>query len=384
MDRVTPTIKAVGFAFISPEVVLIMADNSSNRLHFYPSASDGRTLDLSEQRPHWVLLKSPDHIGSMASYADRIERLIVFGRPDELLGLGLPILDANVTNGQVEVIKRSNVKEMLERIQQEAVNLSLAETEKVYQGLKQKERNTMKPRPSGRTFVQQLKDLKAAINKSGSGLDFIKQIGVPVVLRMLGDTDREEFKRVCKLMVDKGGVPDTLAHSFFRWVEGFEGEGTELGKAAERLLYPQDGDKSMRTEEEWQPLVASLAAKMSLDAGDLEFVTRSYYQLAQERQAKAPQQEEEDDSGWGDEPASQDAPPPEEGEDAPEADNLDNSDEDDQANQTAFGWEDDNEVKNVRREREESEEEEEEGEEGEDGEEEEGGVFGQDFGDFDQ
>jgi hypothetical protein len=384
MDSVTPTIKSVGFSFISPEVVLIMADNSANHMHFYPSASDGKTLDLSEQKPHWVLLKSPDHIGAMASYADRIDRLIVFGRPDELLGLGLPILDANITNGQVEVIRRSNVKEMLERIQQEAVSLSLAETEKVYQGLKQKERNKMKPRPSGKTFVQQLKGLKAAINKSGSNLNFIKQVGVPVVLRMLGDTDREEFKRVCKLMSDKGGVPDEMAHTFYRWVEGFDGEGTELGKAAERLLYPQVGDKSMRTEEEWQPLVASMAAKMALDAGDLEFVTRSYYQLVQERQVKAPKPEQEDDGDWGEEPKSQAQSGQEEEEESGLVSPIEGEQEDpdELANQTAFGWseDDDGEAPSSRRKQEaDGEEEDQDGEKAEDD-----GMFGQDFGDFDQ
>lgn len=383
MDNVTPTIKAVGFSFISPEVVLIMLDNSVNRIHFYPSASDGKTLDLSEQKTHWVLLKSPDHIGSMSSYADRIDRLIVFGRPDELLGLGLPILDANVTNGQIEVIRRSNVKEMLERIQQEAVSLSLAETEKVYQGFKQKERNKMKSRPSGKTFVQQLKGLKAAINKSGSNLNFIKQVGVPVVLRLLGDTDREEFKRVCKMMSDKGGVPDEMSHTFFRWVEGFDGEGTELGKAAERLLYPQVGAKSMRTEEEWQPLVVSLAAKMALDAGDLEFVARSYYQLVQERQAKEPEPEPEDSSDWGEEPESQVQSGPEEEEAEEIVDSTEDGQEDQddlaKANSTSFGWEDEDLSSSHSKQK---TDEEEEGQDDEKAEDE--GMFGQDFGDFDQ
>jgi hypothetical protein len=386
MDSVTPTIKAVGFSFISPEVVLIMADTSANRLHFYPSAADGKTLDLSEDRPHWVLLKSPDHIGSMASYADHIDRLIIFGRPDELLGLGLPILDANVTNGQVEVIRRSNVKEMLDRIQQEAVSLSLTETEKAYQGLKQKERTKMKPQPSGKTFVQQLKDLKAAINQLGNGFNFIQQIGVPSVLRLLGDTDREEFKHVCKLMVDKGGVPDQLARTYFRWVEGFEGEGTELGKAVEQLLYPQEGGRSMRPEEEWQAQVEPLAKKMRVDAGDLEFVARSYYQLMQERQAKAPEPATEKDSSWEDSPEDQPTAPEvvDASEDEQEVTSVDSTDEEegDGANTAAFGWndEDPHPSRRATEENEGGDEEEENKDNGTDEE----GMFGQNFGDFDQ
>jgi hypothetical protein len=364
VDSVTSTVKAVGFSFISPEVVLIMADTSANRLHFYPSVADSKTLDLSEDRPHWVLLKSPDHIGAMASYVDRIDRLIVFGRPDELMGLGLPILDANVTNGQVEMVRRSNVKEMMERIQQEAVSLSLSETEKTYRSLKQKESTKMKAQPSGKTFVQQLKELKAAVSQANTGLNFIQQIGVPSVLRLLGDTDREEFKHVCKLMVDKGGVPDTLARTYFRWVEGFEGEGTELGKAVEQLLYPQDGERAMRSEESWQPQVAAVARKLKVDAGDLEFVARSYYQLAQEKQAKAPEPEPEDDGGWGDEPVEviTAAPAEDFGQDAPEPEEQP---ADAETSESAFGWNGEDSHPSRR-----------------EPDNEDGDMFGQDFGDF--
>ena len=150
----TNEVKAVGFAFMSPEVVLLVSDKSTHCLHFYPAKTEGaRNLDLSDQtKPHWVLLKSPEHLGAIARYADSISRLIVFGRGEELLGLGLPILDGTVNETTITAQRRNNRDELLARIDTEAVPLALENPGKLYETMKDKEQEQAKmdTTPSGR------------------------------------------------------------------------------------------------------------------------------------------------------------------------------------------------------------------------------------------
>lgn len=295
-------VKAVGFSFLSPEVVLLVADKTAHCLHFFPSKAEGsRSLDLSDAtRPHWVLLKAPEHIGAMAQYADRITRLLVFGRAEELLGLGLPILDATVSGTNVEVNRRSSRDELLARIDEEAVALSLNETNAVYETLKKQERDKMENKPSGRTFFQQLKELKSIVGKDNPSLQFVTQIGIPAVKRIMGDIDRDTFVLVCKALVTDGGVDDPRARAFYRWVEGFDGEGVELGKAVDALLYPkQDATERMRGEEEWtDTLTESVASQFGVSETDLLFVARSYIQLQEDAAPVVPPPVEEPFDGF--------------------------------------------------------------------------------------
>jgi len=265
------SIKAVGFAFFSPEVVVMFADHEGCCVHVH-SSKNGKSLDLSDSRNHLVILRSLDQRHSLADVGDRIHRLLVFGKPDDLLALGLPLLDATVDDGgKIIPLHRQSRDTMLSRIEDDAVPLSLLSVPSS-SSLPKKE--APEP-PVNMSFVARLRALRAEVKGAGSTIDFVADIGMPAVLRIMDDYTREQIKDSCKKMVTEGGVSEGSAREFYRWIEGigYEISGLTLGSALERFLYSKD---------ELDTDVDALAERFGVDKTDIEFVAQSYRQLLQE------------------------------------------------------------------------------------------------------
>lgn len=269
------TVKAVGFAFFSPEVIILFSDPKKDHLHLFPPEKSEPPLDLSDTgRRHVVLLRALDKLGKLSEYQDQIHRLLIFGvsRPDDLLDMGIPLLDAVTTDGKLEPYRRQTREALLKRIEAEAVDLPLVSAPRSRR-IKQEVAVQKKPKSAvpAVTFVSQIKELRKLLGKDGP-LDFVNDVGVPAVERIMDDLTREEFKSLCKKISVEGGVPEKPAHEFYRWVEGFgEGTGPELGRAVDAYLYPSSSLKGFSVDE--------IAKKFNVDRNDVEFVANTYKTL---------------------------------------------------------------------------------------------------------
>jgi len=283
-----PTVKAVGFAYTSPEVIILFAQHKEHRLAIFPP-KDGSTLTLSDDgRPNVILLRTIDKLHAVAPLVADIHRLIVFGGAKDLLELGLPILDAavNPEDGKTSPQRRQAAEDVLRRIEDEAVDLTvlsaptLSDTNQPVQ--------EKKKMPSGKTFVGLMRTLRDKVGKDNPDLNFVEDVGVPAVNRLFGDIDQLVFRDACKLLVTHGGLGENAARYFYRWIEGHSGEGPQLSKAAEAYMYPADGEDA--------PDLNDLAAEFEVDAGDIQFVCATYEKLHAEEEPE--EEEAEEDDGW--------------------------------------------------------------------------------------
>ena len=260
-------VKAVGFAFFSPEVFILFANHTQDYIQLYPRKSD--LTFPHDKRRHIVALRALEKLSHLEQYADQIDLLVIFADAAELLDLGIPLMDGELDeDGRVVGRPRQNRDELFSRIHAEAVDLTLTRTVPAIQHARRKAKETAAY--DGPTFRAQMRSIRDAV-KDASGFSFLHDAGIPAVLRLMGDTSRDDFKAACRGIIKHGNASEELVKSFFKWTEGIDGGvGPELGKAVDALLY-SDSDVE-QTEEE-------IAEKYGVDAKDVGFVASTYKQL---------------------------------------------------------------------------------------------------------
>ncbi len=267
--------KAVGFGFFSPEVVVMFANHEKSCVHVYPT-KNGRQLDLSDEREHLILLRSLDKKHTLAEVGEDIHRLLLFGKPEELLALNVPLLDATVDDdGKVIPLHKQSREEMLSRIETEAVDLPLEAPAARTTVTPKKEAVKEGNKEENISFVARLRALRSEVKKAGNNINFVADVGMPAVLRIMDDYSRELFKESCKKMVLEGGVSVDFARDVYRWIEGLGHtvSGLTLGSAVDKFLY---------SEDEADSDTKKLAQRFGVDPQDIEFVAQSYQQLLKE------------------------------------------------------------------------------------------------------
>jgi len=272
MPSESPSIKAVGFTFFSPEVFLLFADHDRDHVHFYPPANGGQALRLKKgKRRHVVLTTALDKLHLLAEQASDLHRVVVFADSDELQELGIPMLDATTDeDGKIVPRPRQNRTELLQRVEKEAVAVEVGKPVNAVRRARRKAQETAAY--DGPTFKQLLREIKSKLDPKPD-FDFGQEIGVPSVLRLMNDTVREEFKAACRSMIKRGGAPDDLIKSFYKWVEGIEGGiGPELGKAVDALIYGEEEDEEALSAE-------AVAERYGVNVNDLTFVADVYQKL---------------------------------------------------------------------------------------------------------
>jgi len=285
-----PSVKAVGFAYTSPEVIILFSQHQDYKLSIYPPKK-GVQFSLPEtELPNIVLLRAVEQLPSLAPWAGKIHRLIIFGNYKALLEHNLPLLDAvKSDDGKITPQARQSVDKVLKRIEDEAIDLPL-----IYQHASKSKDQTVqekKKMSSGKTFIGLMRGIRDKVSKSDD-LNFVEDVGVPAVNRLFGDIDRSQFVSACKLLVTHGGLREDLARTFYRWVEGYDGEGPDLAKAAEAYLYPPDGDDA--------PDLSDLAEEHGVSEDDIQFLCATYEKIHGLDDEEGEEEESEDsvDDGW--------------------------------------------------------------------------------------
>lgn len=278
-DNTATSVKAVGFGFFSPEVVVMFADHTTSCVHVYPT-KNGRQLDLSDSRKHLVLLRALDKKHTLADVGSSIHRLVLFGKPEDVVALGVPLLDATVDDdGKIIPLHKQSRDAMLLRIENEAVALSLrTPVAATSVPLKKEPVAEAAKEEAYVSFVTRLRTLRGFVKKAGNNIDFVADIGMPAVLRIMDDYSREQFKESCKKMVTEGGVPEDPAKDFYRWIEGlgYKVNGLTLGSAVDKHLYSEDDADTD---------IKQLSQRFGVDSVDIEFVAQSYQQLLKEEKS---------------------------------------------------------------------------------------------------
>lgn len=267
------TVKAVGFAYSSPEVIMLFSDHDRQQLHVYPPKEASEQLKFTNDgRKHMLLLLSVDSLPRLAQWSSKIHRVLVFGKAEDLLGLNLPVLDADKDDeGRVIPYRRQTRDEMLARIENEAISIKLDNANEQRRANKQVAKATAY---TGPTFRDLLKDLKGLIRASDSAdFTFADDVGVPSIMRLMGDTSQKEFKAACKRMIDVGALDDSKVKALFRWVEGIDGIGPELSKAVDAYLYPDEAQEDDPVD------VDALAKQHGVAGDDVRSVARVYKRL---------------------------------------------------------------------------------------------------------
>ena len=269
----TTTVNAVGFAYSSPEVILLFADHDRQQLQVYPPKNAGEQPKFANDgRKNMLLLLSVDSLPRLEQWSKKIHRILVFAKAEDLIGLHLPILDAmTADDGRLVPNRRQTRDEMLARIEKEAVPVVLDQSINAQRRARRRvEEATAYEGPTFRTF---LKELRQLVDKDADGFTFADDIGVPSIMRLMGDTTQKHFKGACQRMIAVGGIPEDKAKALFRWVEGHDGPGPELGKAVDALLYPDEA------AEEGTVTYDSVAQQHGVTAEDVRSVAKVYRQL---------------------------------------------------------------------------------------------------------
>lgn len=265
------TVKAVGFAYVSPEVILLFSDHDRQQLHVYPPEDPNEQLKFANDgRKHLLLLLSLDALPRLAQWQKKLHRVLIFAKADDLEALRLPILDAfHDDDGKIMPNRRQTRDELLNRIENEAIALSLDVN--AGEQRRAKRRAETAAAYDGPTFRSFLKDLRSMVSPGTDGFTFADDVGVPAVMRLMQDTSQKEFKEACMRMIEVGGLDEDKVKSLFKWVEGIDGIGPELYRAVEAYLYPENPEEEIDVDD--------LAQRYCVSADDVRSVSKVYRQL---------------------------------------------------------------------------------------------------------
>ncbi len=253
------TVKAVGFAFLAPEVIVIhFRYGRQDRIHLYPPLFD-EEFDLSDpNKRHIVALRDVNKRYALREYHNNIHRLLIFGKPDDLDKIGVPVIDAVTKDGKVIQIPRQMPDVVSTRIRKEAVLIDLTPPAKAKSTDQDDEEATEKPR---RRLAWWLDKVLAEVEDKSQH----ESIKMAAFHRLVDNISKEDFRRACNRMRKRMKIKKSIVAGFYRWVEGIDGDGVFLGKAVNYYF-----DDAQEDDEEVS--IDAIAADYKVDAGDIRLV----------------------------------------------------------------------------------------------------------------
>jgi len=249
------TVRAVGFSVLSPEVIVIHYKyNRGERMHVYPPLPElPEDLDLSDtNKRHIVLLRDTSKLQALREHHSSIHRLLVFGNPEDLNRMGVPIIDAVTREGKVVEMLRQLPDVVNQRIEEEAVDIPLASS--VKEAALVVDKKAKAPR---RRLQWWFDKILAEVDERYH--DRIRRL---TVKRLMDDISQDLWKKTCKRLT-KVGVGKNTAVSFYRWVEGIDGDGIYLGQAVNHYFEAQDREEVN---------IEAIAQEHKVDADDIRLV----------------------------------------------------------------------------------------------------------------
>lgn len=264
-------VQAVGFAFTRPDAVVYIgkgwtdAKGRRYRIHVYPSVRNDTTLKIAKDRPNVVLLKRADKATALNEYASKLHRIIFLGPPDELIHLGIPILDV-IHDDKGKLISappRANVDYYNRRIEDDAVPFDLTprKAAKVDKPSKKKRKKAKK-----KNIPQTLSDFLDEIELHMDNGDEWEDLERPVLSFLLGRLHQKDFEKACKNLA-RLGVNKDLCRAYYRWI-AIRDSGLSLSAAFEVVAHSLNEGISVN--------IRSLAKKSGVYPDDLSVLYNLY------------------------------------------------------------------------------------------------------------
>jgi len=270
-------VPAVAFAFTKPDAVVYIgkgwtdAKNRRYRIHVFPPLQEGAKLPLSKDRPNVVLVRRVDKVTGLNECASKLHRIIFLGAVDELLPLGVPILDA-VTDDQGKLKSappRANVDFYNRKIEDDAAPFDLAPPRKKGTSSKKKKRK-QKKKPLPNTLATFLDEIEPYLDEGSVWHD----LEAPVLHFFVGTSNVDQFQGHCKGLA-KAGVPKSLSKAYFRWA-AVKDEGLTLSSSFDIVIRNLEDGVAVN--------ISSIAKKTGVSPDDLATLYTLYRAELEEKE----------------------------------------------------------------------------------------------------
>ena len=228
------SVRTVGFAQWDPELVILLCTNGGDMVHLYPVKGEERqqSLEFSEERRNIVLLTNADRRYDLTHHAEDIYRLVVFGPPEQLSRLGVPVMDMVIDDGPPRV-DRQQAQGVRDRIESEAVSIDLTPPSEVPEDEEVEEAPVVEDKKKEKQ-TQTLRDCMEAIAEE---LEDSPQVNIKIMLlkptlgRLTGRTNQRKYQEALRELLEYKTVKEKTVKVLFRWIEGIDGLGPELSDA---------------------------------------------------------------------------------------------------------------------------------------------------------
>lgn len=272
-------VKAVGLATCHPQVIAVFnahSVNSSDEIVMFPPRKEGAVFSIPPTEEHtYVLATAPDRLAELRKWSPHIYRLLVFGKPEDLQKLGVPIIDATVEEGKITKLPTMTVDEFRSKIENEAIPLSLkikvpepppVKKPSKLPTKKVKDKPIPKPQEDDAAsepdpfLILRFRELQAKF--TGNKVEFENLIMIPTLLRLAREIKRNDFKKACRAMIKKG-VSSLESRRYRLFIEKKESFGYKLGVAVREYLGTPAADR---------PKILKLARSYDLSPLDVKLV----------------------------------------------------------------------------------------------------------------
>jgi len=226
----TKTVKAAAFAFLGPDALRIVLANRGYRVSIY--SGDPKTLMLVSDGNNVVILPNMSKKDSLYKYADKIKYLLLYvdGKASEARTLGIPILDADIVDGRLQLKDSRTPAEYIELIEKKSSDLTLVDREKTHSAVKSPNKGWPE------TYDAWLSLLEKLVSKD---VDFQETVEIPTFMFLAALSDKESLKADIKRIINNEKTKKAATY-FFKWLIGDDGKS--LSKAYLSFMADTEAD----------------------------------------------------------------------------------------------------------------------------------------------
>jgi len=267
-------VKAVGFAIYNPLTVVVFNAHSADCVHdevvAFPPKKEGTTFTvgpLKDGSRIYALVTAPERLTELRKWSPYLYRLLIFGKPEDLQKLGVPIIDAVLENGKVAKILSLTIEETRAKIENDAVFLGLKTNVLKHVVVKKKKKAPKEPmQPSEQlqdpdpVLIAKFRELQGKFK--GSKIEFENLIMIPALLRLAREIKKDEFRKACRAVLAKG-VGAATVKRYRLFIEKKGAPGYVLGQVVRAYYSAPITDR---------PKLAKLAREHKQSVLDLKLV----------------------------------------------------------------------------------------------------------------
>ena len=255
-------VKAVAFAFFSPDGLRIILKSKNYRVYMHTSADELPVL--KDEARNLVIVPNIDRLDDLLPLADKIHRVVVLarGKHEAVIQRGIPMVDSIIGDDAIEMVPVRTAERYCQAVEEEAVEIELTtERAKPFQP-----RPVIPPTPAAnesdegtpQTLTQYVDHL-AEIWETVVDLDFDQSLVEPAALYCVGELSNDDIKIVLRKLI-KHGLDKDEAKNFYAWLKEY------LGLVLDAAREAVGGESTMM----------NIAKRYEVPVGDLQLIADVY------------------------------------------------------------------------------------------------------------